>query len=109
MANLGGTHPGPAFGGGYPASIWGLFAAAAFQDEPGKFPATAWPIAPQQPIQFLPWKSKFKYTPPKTNKKHGGATSTQGGTGTSGGGTSTPPPPPPTTTNPPTSTNPPTT
>jgi membrane peptidoglycan carboxypeptidase len=112
MYNLGGSIPGPAFGGGYPATIWGLFAAAAFQDEPSKFPATPWPIAPRQPIQFLPWTSKFKVAPPATKKKkNGGSSSTQGsGTGTGGGGTSTPPPPPPTSTNPPpTTTNPPTT
>src|SRR4029077_4398497 len=37
MLNLGGTIPGPAFGGGYPATIWREFAAAAFTDEPAKF------------------------------------------------------------------------
>ena len=40
MSDLGGTIPGPAFGGGYPATIWRLFAAAAFQSQPGKFPPT---------------------------------------------------------------------
>jgi membrane peptidoglycan carboxypeptidase len=111
MSGLGGTIPGPAFGGGYPATIWRLFAAAAFQSQPSKFPATAWPIAPLHPIQFLPWTSRFQLPTTTTKKKkHGGSSSTQGGGGsTTGGGTTTSPPPPPTTTNPPTSTNPPTT
>jgi membrane peptidoglycan carboxypeptidase len=106
--SLGGPIPGPAFGGGYPATIWRLFAAAAFRDEPKTFPPTPWPVAPKQPIQFLPWKSKFQLpVAPPTTKKHGGSSSTGGssggssGGGSSGGGTTTAPPPP-TTTQPPT-------
>ncbi len=108
--DLGGTIPGPAFGGGYPATIWRLFAAAAFRDEPRKFPPTAWPVAPTQPIQFLPWTSKFNLPTTHTGKKHGGGSGATGGTsggtsgGSSGGGggtTTSPPPPPPTSTQPP--------
>jgi penicillin-binding protein 1A len=109
MSDLGGSIPGPAFGGNYPATIWRLFAAAAFQDEPGKFPPTPWEVAPQNPVQFRPWVSKFKATPPSTKKKHGKGGSSSTGGGSSGGGSSTtPPPPPPTSTQPPpTSTQPP--
>ncbi len=109
MSDLGGTIPGPAFGGGYPATIWRLFAAAAFQSQPGKFPPTPWPVAPLHPIQFLPWTSKFQLPAPTTKKKHGGGS--QGGGSTTGGGSGPPPPPPTSTTTPPppTSTNPPTT
>jgi membrane peptidoglycan carboxypeptidase len=101
MLNLGGAIPGPAFGGGYPATIWREFAAAAFLSQPSKFPPTPWEIAPRNPIQFLPWTSKFKIAPPPTKKKkkHDGSGSTQGGGSTTTGGTTTaPPPPPPTTT-----------
>ncbi len=107
MSDLGGTIPGPAFGGGYPATIWRLFAAAAFQSQPSKFPPTAWPIAPQNPIQFLPWKSTFQLPSTTTKKKKHGAGSTQGGGSTTGGGSSSPPPPPPSSTTTPTSTGPP--
>jgi penicillin-binding protein 1A len=110
--DLGGPIPGPAFGGGYPATIWRLFAAAAFKDEPRKFPPTPWPVAPTQPIQFLPWKSQFQIqAPTHKGKKHGGGSGSTGGSstggssggGSSGGGgtTTSPPPPPPTTTQPP--------
>jgi penicillin-binding protein 1A len=110
--NLGGTIPGPAFGGGYPATIWRLFAAAAFTSEPGKFPPTPWETVPHNPIQFEPFKSQFSLPTTHKKKKHGAASgSTQGsggsssgtGTGTTPPPTSTTPPPPP----PPTSTTPP--
>ena len=107
MSDLGGSLPGPAFGGDYPATIWRLFAAAAFQSQPGKFPPTAWPIAPQNPIQFLPWKSRFQLPSTTTKKKKHGGGSSQGGGSTTGGGSSSPPPPPPSSTTTPTSTGPP--
>jgi penicillin-binding protein 1A len=112
MLDLRGPIPGPAFGGNYSATIWGLFAAAAFRDEPKAFPPTPWPIAPTQPIQFLPWKSKFTLAPPPTkgNGKSGssGSSGSTGGSsgGSSGGGSSGGGG---TTTQPPTSTQPPTT
>ena len=113
MSNLGGTIPGPAFGGGYPATIWRLFAAAAFQSQPSKFPPTAWPVQPLHPIQFLPWTSQFQLPVATTKKKkqgQGGGGSSQGGGSTTGGGSSGPPPPTSTTTPPPpTTTGPPTT
>jgi membrane peptidoglycan carboxypeptidase len=117
MADLGGTIPGPAFGGGYPATIWRLFAAAAFQSEPGKFPATPWETTPLNPVQYRPFTSQFPIAPPSTSKKQQGGSSSDTG-GSSGGGTSTggggstgttgnPPPTSTTTPPPPTSTNPP--
>jgi penicillin-binding protein 1A len=113
MSDLGGTIPGPAFGGGYPATIWRLFAAAAFQSQPTKFPPTPWLATPLHPIQFLPWTSTFQLPATTTKKKkHGQGGGSQGGGSTTGGGGSGPPPPPPTSTTtppPPTSTNPPTT
>ena len=121
MDNLGGTIPGPAFGGGYPATIWRLFAAAAFQSEPGKFPATPWEVAPQNPVQYRPFTSQFSL-PVTTSgtKHHGGGSSSESGGSSSGGGTSTgggsstgttgnPPPTSTTAPPPPTSTPPPTT
>jgi membrane peptidoglycan carboxypeptidase len=110
MLDLRGSIPGPAFGGNYSATIWGLFAAAAFRDEPKAFPPTPWPIAPTQPIQFRPWKSKFSLPTTHKGKKHGGGSGStgggSGGGGSSGGGggggtTTSPPPPPPTSTQPP--------
>jgi penicillin-binding protein 1A len=112
MLDLGGSIPGPAFGGNYSATIWGLFAAAAFRDEPRKFPPTGWPIQPQHPIQFLPWKSKFSLPTTHKGKKHNGGSGSTGGGGSGGGGggggggsgggtTTSPPPPPPTSTQPP--------
>jgi penicillin-binding protein 1A len=114
--DLGGTIPGPAFGGGYPATIWRLFAAAAFRDEPRKFPPTPWPAAPTQPITYLPWKSKFQLPVAPPKKKHSGGSGSTGGSGgggssggggggggsSGGGGDTTTAPPPPTTTQPPT-------
>ena len=86
--DLGGSIPGPAFGGGYPATIWNRFATAVFADEPSKFPPTAWPV-PLHPITFQPWHSP-NFTlpvppPPKSTK--GGKPTTGGGTGggTTGG------------------------
>jgi penicillin-binding protein 1A len=114
MENLGGTIPGPAFGGGYPATIWRLFAAAAFQTEPGKFPPTPWETAPQNPVQYRPFTSQFSLPAPPVHKGGGGSSNkggSSGGTSTGGGssgttGTSQPPtsttPPPPTSTPPPT-------
>jgi membrane peptidoglycan carboxypeptidase len=111
MANLGGTIPGPAFGGGYPATIWREFAAAAFTDEPAKFPPTPWELTPLHPVQFLPFTSKFHLPPPTPPKKKGGKSGSTGGTGSTGTGTGTgtTSPPPTSTTPPPTSTGPPTT
>ena len=117
MSDLGGTIPGPAFGGGYPATIWRLFAAAAFQSEPGKFPPTPWETQPLNPVQYRPFTSQFSL-PTTTTKttKHGGGSSAGGGSGgfTSTGGTTgttgtNPPPTSTTTPPPPTSTPPPTT
>ena len=54
--DLGGPIPGPAFGGGYPATIWRVFAQAVFADEPAKFPATPWPV-PRHFITYQPWHS----------------------------------------------------
>ncbi len=103
MLDLGGSIPGPAFGGGYPATIWREFAAAAFTDEPGKFPPTPWETAPQNPVQFEPFKSQFQLPPPTPTKTKGGKSGKTGtGTGTGTGTT-----PPPTSTQPPTSTTPP--
>ncbi len=117
MSDLGGTIPGPAFGGGYPATIWRLFAAAAFSGEPGKFPPTPWETAALNPVQYRPFTSQFPIAPPSTGKPHGGGSSgtggsSGGGTSTGGGGstgttgtqppTSTTPPPPTSTTPPPT-------
>ena len=93
--DLGGSIPGPAFGGGYPATIWNRFATAVFLHEPSKFPPTAWPI-PLHPITFEPWHSP-NFTlpvakPPKSTK--GGKPTTGGGTGggTTGGTTTGGPP-----------------
>jgi penicillin-binding protein 1A len=115
MSDLGGTIPGPAFGGGYPATIWRLFAAAAFQSEPGKFPPTPWETAPLSPVQYRPFTSQFSLPTPPTHHGGGGSSGkggSSGGSSSTGGGssgttgTSQPPtttttPPPPTTTNPP--------
>jgi membrane peptidoglycan carboxypeptidase len=115
MSDLGGTIPGPAFGGGYPATIWRLFAAAAFQSEPGKFPPTPWETAPLSPVQYRPFTSQFSLPTPPTHHGGGGSSDkggSSGGSSSTGGGssgttgTSQPPtttttPPPPTTTNPP--------
>jgi membrane peptidoglycan carboxypeptidase len=115
MSNLGGTIPGPAFGGGYPATIWRLFAAAAFQSEPGKFPPTPWETAPLNPVQYRPFTSQFSLPAPPTHQGGGGSSGTGGSSGggssSTGGGstgttgnpppTSTTTPPPPTTTSPP--------
>jgi hypothetical protein len=116
MENLGGTIPGPAFGGGYPATIWRLFAAAAFQSEPGKFPPTPWETAPQNPVQYRPFTSQFSLPLPPAPKGGGGSSgkgSSSGGTSTGGGGTTgttgNPPPTSTTTPPPPTSNPPPTT
>ena len=54
--NLGGPIPGPAFGGGYPATIWRVFAQGVFADQPAKFPPTPWPV-PHNFITFKPWHS----------------------------------------------------
>jgi membrane peptidoglycan carboxypeptidase len=116
MENLGGTIPGPAFGGGYPATIWRLFAAAAFQTEPGKFPPTLWETAPQNPVQYRPFTSQFSLPTPPAHGGGGGSSgkgSSSGGSSSTGGGTSgttgTSQPPTSTTPPPPTSTPPPTT
>jgi len=107
MLNLGGTIPGPAFGGGYPATIWREFAAAAFTDEPAKFPPIPWEIAPLHPVQFLPFTSKFHIPVPPTKTKKGGKSGSTGGTGSTGTGTGTTgtgttgTQPPPTSTTPP--------
>ena len=85
MLNLGGTIPGPAFGGGYPATIWREFAAAAFTDEPAKFPPTPWEITPLHPVQFLPFTSKFHIpVPPPVKVKTKGKSGSTGGTGSTG-------------------------
>jgi len=94
MESLGGPIPGPAFGGGYPATIWSRFASAVFADEPAKFPPTPWPV-PHHFLTFQPWHSpNFTLpvpTPPKSTK---GGKSTTGGTGTgTTGGTTTGGPP----------------
>jgi penicillin-binding protein 1A len=94
MENLGGPIPGPAFGGGYPATIWRVFAQAVFADEPAKFPPTPWPV-PRHFLTFQPWHSpNFTlpvFKPPKSTK---GGKSTTGGTGTgTTGGTTTGGPP----------------
>jgi membrane peptidoglycan carboxypeptidase len=92
--NLGGPIPGPAFGGGYPATIWSRFASAAFADEPAKFPPTPWPV-PHHFLTFKPWHSpNFTLPPPAppSTKKSGKSTDTGGG-GSSGGGTTTGGPP----------------
>jgi penicillin-binding protein 1A len=115
MSNLGGTIPGPAFGGGYPATIWRLFAAAAFQTEPGKFPPTLWETVPRNPVQYRPFTSQFSLPAPPVVKGGGssGKGSSSGGSSSTGGGSSgttgTSQPPPTSTTPPPTSTPPPTT
>src|SRR6185437_15275076 len=119
MENLGGTIPGPAFGGGYPATIWRLFAAAAFTNEPGKFPAVPWETTPLNPVQYRPFTSQFSLptiTTTTTKKTQGSGSSGSGGGsggfsggGSSGGTSGTNPPPTSTTPPPPTSTPPPTT
>jgi membrane peptidoglycan carboxypeptidase len=115
MENLGGTIPGPAFGGGYPATIWRLFAAAAFQTEPGKFPPTTWETAPQNPVQYRPFTSQFSLPAPPVHSGGGssGKGGSSGGSSSTGGGSSgttgTSQPPPTSTAPPPTSTPPPTT
>ena len=115
MENLGGTIPGPAFGGGYPATIWRLFAAAAFTNEPTKFPAVPWETTPLNPVQYRPFTSQFSLPTTTTTKTHGGSSSNGGGSGGfSGGGSSggssggtSGTNPPPTSTNPPPTSNPP--
>ena len=94
--DLGGPIPGPAFGGGYPATIWNRFATAAFASEPTKFPPTPWPV-PKHFITFQPWHSpNFTlpvFTPPKSTKDGKPTTGGGGGGGGSGGGTTTGGPP----------------
>jgi penicillin-binding protein 1A len=94
--NLGGPIPGPAFGGGYPATIWRVFAQKAFALEPARFPPTPWPV-PHHFITFKPWHSpNFTIPPPTSTKKGGKPTSGTGGSsggGGSGGGTTTGGPP----------------
>jgi penicillin-binding protein 1A len=91
--NLGGPIPGPAFGGGYPATIWSRFATAAFASEPTKFPPTPWAV-PRHFLTFKPWHSpNFTLPVITTTKKSGKPTSGTGGGGSSGGGTSTGGPP----------------
>jgi membrane peptidoglycan carboxypeptidase len=118
MENLGGTIPGPAFGGGYPATIWRLFAAAAFTNEPAKFPPVPWETTPLNPVQYRPFTSQFSLPAPPTSKKGtgGGSSGTGSGGGSGGfsgggssGGTSGTNPPPTSTNPPPTSNPPPTT
>jgi len=89
MEALGGPIPGPAFGGGYPATIWRVFAQAAFADEAAKFPPTPWPV-PHHFITFRPWHSpNFTLPPPTpTSTKKGGKSTDTGGGGSSGGGSS---------------------
>jgi penicillin-binding protein 1A len=94
--NLGGSIPGPAFGGGYPATIWNRFATAVFTDEPAKFPPTPWPV-PKHFLTFRPWHSP-NFTlpapkPPKSTKAGKPTTGTGGGGGGSTGGTTTGGPP----------------
>ena len=84
--NLGGPIPGPAFGGGYPATIWRVFAQQVFADEAAKFPPTAWPV-PHHFITFKPWHSpNFTLPPPTPTTKKGKPTSGTGGGGSGGGG-----------------------
>jgi hypothetical protein len=90
--NLGGPIPGPAFGGGYPATIWRVFAQAAFADEPTKFPATPWPV-PKHFLTFKPWHSPNFTLPVITTTKTGGKPTSGTGGGSSGGGTGTGGPP----------------
>jgi len=86
MENLGGTIPGPAFGGGYPATIWRVFAQQVFADEAAKFPPTPWPV-PHNFITFKPWHSpNFTLPPPTPTTKKGKPTSGTGGGGSGGGG-----------------------
>jgi penicillin-binding protein 1A len=95
MENLGGPIPGPAFGGGYPATIWNRFATAVFADEPAKFPPTPWPV-PRHFITFQPWHSPNFTLPvvkPPKSTKGGKSTGTGGGGGGSTGGTTTGGPP----------------
>ena len=113
MSNLGGTIPGPAFGGGYPATIWRLFAAAAFQSRAEQVPADAVAGAAAAPDPVPAVDVKFQLPVATTKKKkqgQGGGGSSQGGGSTTGGGSSGPPPPTSTTTPPPpTTTGPPST
>ncbi len=92
--DLGGPIPGPAFGGGYPATIWSRFASAVFAHEPTKFPPTPWPV-PRHFITFQPWHSpNFTLPTPKPPKStKGGKPTSGGGGGSSGGGTTTGGPP----------------
>jgi penicillin-binding protein 1A len=92
--DLGGPIPGPAFGGGYPATIWRVFAQAVFAHEPTKFPPTPWPV-PRHFITFQPWHSpNFTLPTPKPPKStKGGKPTSGGGGGSSGGGTTTGGPP----------------
>jgi len=84
--NLGGPIPGPAFGGGYPATIWRVFAQGVFADQPAKFPPTPWPV-PHNFITFKPWHSpNFTLPPPTPTTKKGKPTSGTGGGGSGGGG-----------------------
>ncbi len=94
--DLGGPIPGPAFGGGYPATIWREFAQKVFATEPAKFPPTPWAV-PHHFITYKPWHSPNFTVPPPTptsTTKGGKPTSgTSGGGGSSGGGTTTGAPP----------------
>ena len=92
--DLGGPIGGPAFGGGYPATIWSRFATAVFAHEPTKFPPTPWPV-PKHFITFQPWHSpNFTLPTPKPPKStKGGKPTSGGGGGSSGGGTTTGGPP----------------
>jgi membrane peptidoglycan carboxypeptidase len=90
--DLGGPIPGPAFGGGYPATIWNRFATAVFADEPAKFPPTPWPV-PKHFLTFKPWHSPNFTLPvikPSSGKSTKGGSSGGGssGGGSSGGGSS---------------------
>jgi membrane peptidoglycan carboxypeptidase len=86
--DLGGPIPGPAFGGGYPATIWNRFATAVFAHEPTKFPPTPWPV-PRHFLTFQPWHSpNFTLPVPAPPKSTKGGKSTTGSTGT-GTGTGT--------------------
>ncbi len=67
------------FGGGYPAMIWNRFMTAVLAAEPGKFPATSFPVIPAPPGAYRPFTSQFPaYTPPPPpppkhhHKKKGG-------------------------------------
>ena len=88
-------------------------AAAAFTNEPGKFPPVPWETTPLNPVQYRPFTSQFSLPAPPTSKtgKGGGSSGSGGGSGGfSGGGSSggtSGTNPPPTSTNPPPTSNPP--